>query len=118
MERGLRLTGDRARVGRSELADQIRREDVALADGQELIVGDVEGRPKTQAGIGGPGSEIGLIPHEQRVFVGDVPIDAGDAEILGRILRAHKVVYADIGVARHEPVAEAGTAPAWQPPLD
>ena len=45
-------------------------------------MGDVIERPKPQALIGGAVSEIGLVASEHRVFVGNIPIHAGDAEIL------------------------------------
>ncbi len=66
---------------------------------EELVMGGVIDWPKTEAGIGGAVAEIGLVACEERVFVGNIPIDAGHAEILGRCLRAYKVIDADVWVA-------------------
>src|SRR3984957_18145667 len=72
---------------------------MAFIHGEELIMGVVVERPEPETGIRGAAAEIGLVACEERVFVGNVPVDAGHAEILGGCLRAYVIVDADLGVA-------------------
>src|SRR5579862_3342136 len=67
-------------------------------------MGGVIKRPKTEAGVRGAAAKIDFVASEHRVLLGNVPIDAGHAEILGCRLRAYKVVDADFAVgAGQEP---------------
>src|SRR5579862_1326884 len=66
---------------------------------KELVMGGVICWPKPQAGIGGAVAEIGLVACEEPVLVGNIPIDSSHAEILGRVLRAYKIINADVGIA-------------------
>src|SRR5579872_2483711 len=96
MLRRLGLSGDWTRKGSGELVGHVGREDVALTNRHKVVVRDIKGGPKPEAGIVGALSEIDLPTGKQRIVGGDGPIDAGEAEILRRPLSADIVVDADV----------------------